>query len=367
VNRKKLLILKKEKFLIFSFLNFFIVFSFAFSTLPPSPESNDPPAIVFEQARSDFLRGNLNSAYKNLLLTNFLKENPDWRELYFLTLVGLNKPLSAVSFLQEQKKPTEKERFYIETLIQRQGTEKENPKFSEILSFTLPKETLKKVSSIIESKGNYFVLTENSFYKIDNSGKIVETNVLAGGKELLLDEEGEIVVLTKDGLILKERKVAFPLQIKSALSFAKAPEGNFYILGENNELFKVNKEGKIIEERHLLIKKCLKIRTDALFRVFILSSNEEISVYSASFAPLFVMDGNPSATSLSGIKDFFVDYAGNPIFLDKSGELFFFNFNQEFLGKSQREKIRTEWFFWDGGKYLFSIDKRKSVLRKLML
>lgn len=367
MSRKKLSILKKEKFLIFSFLNLFVIFCLAFSTFPPSPEQTHPPNIVFEKAKSDFLEGNLNSAYKNLLLTNFLKENPDWRELYFLTLVGLNKPLSAISFLQEQKEPTEKEKFYIESLIQRQGVEKESPKFLEILSFSLSKEILKKVSSIIASKDNFFVLTENSLYKIDNSGKIIETTVLTGGRELLLDEDCEAIVLTKDGLILKEKKITFPLQIRSALSFAKAPEGNFYVLGENNELFKINKEGRIIEQRHLLIKQCLKVRTDSLFRVFILSSNEEVSIYSASFAPLLVMDGTPATTGIRGIKDFFVDYAGNPIFLDKSGELFFLNFNQEFLGKSQKEKIKTDWFFWDGGKYIFSIDKRKTVFRKLEL
>lgn len=367
MSRKKLLILIRKKFLSFSFFIFFVFPFITFSTIPQSQDSYVPPSSIFEKAKSDFLSGNLNSAYKNFLLTNFLKENPNWRELYFLTLVGLNKPYAAISFLQEQKKPTEKEKFYIETLIQRQGVEKGNLKFSEILSFPIPKEISKKIFSILENKDNYFVLTQTALYKINNSGKIVETNVFTGGKELFLDENGEVAVLTNDGFLLNGRKISFPFKIKSALSIAKAPEGNFYVLGENNELFKVNKEGKIIEERQLLIKKCLKIRTDSLFRVFILSSNGEISVYSASFEPLFVIDGNSSATALSGIKEFFVDYAGNPIILDKSGELFFFNFHKDFLGKSQKKKIRAKQFYWDGGKYLFLFDNKKVVLEKLEL
>jgi len=367
VNRKKSLILKTKKFLIFSLFNIILAFCFAYSTIPPSPEQNENLDEIFEQARRDFLKGDLNSAYKNLLLTFPLKNNKEWQELYFLTLIGIDKPLSAISFLQEQKDISEKSKFYLETLLEREGIEKAEPIFAEYFKVTLPQKNFKKISSIIESKNNFYVLIENSFYKIAPQGKILETTILNGARELLLLENGEVAVLTKDSIIIQGKKIVLPLEIKSALSFAKAPENCIYVLDEDSKLFMLNMEGNIIQERQLLIKRCLKIRTDSLFRVFILSANDEVSVYSSSFAPLFIMDGNPSVTGLGKIKEFFVDYAGNPIFLDRKGELFFFNFKQELLGKSQKETTRTDCFHWDGGKYLLSFDKKTSILRKLYL
>ncbi|MCX7829982.1 MAG: hypothetical protein N2445_02850 [Acidobacteria bacterium] len=367
MSRKKLWILKRKKFLIFSFFCFFIINCFSFSTFPPSPEEKKLSSLAFESAKQDFARGNLNSAYKNLLLSSSLKEDEGWRKLYFLTLLGLNEPLSAISFLQEQKKVTEGEKFCIETLLKRQGVELESPRFSESLRFSIPKEIIKKASFITENQGNIILLSENSLYKVDFSGKVLETRILTGGKELLIDKNGNVVVLTKDSIITKDAKIVLPLQINAPISFARAPEGNFYVLDESNELFLVSEEGRIIQQRQLFIKKCLKVRTDDVYRVYILSSNGEVSVYNSDFSPLTVLDGKPSTTGLNGIKDFFVDYAGNPIFLDKSGELFFFNFKHTFLGKTQKEKIRTDLFFWDGGKSVISVDKRKMVLRKLEL
>lgn len=367
MNKEKLWILKRKKFLIISFFSLLFSSTFAFLTLPPSPYENRSQNILLAQAEDDFVKGNLNSAYKHLLLSSTLNEDPKWKDLYFLTLLGLEKPLSAISFLQEEKNLSDREKFYLETLLKREGVDKESPKFFNSSQIPLQKEMIKKVCSIIQDKDNIFLLTETSFYKMNSEGKVIETSVLRDGKDLLFNTDNDVVILTKNSIILKGEKIVLPLQINSAVSFANAPEGNYYVLDENNKLFMINASGNILQERQLLIKNCLKIRTDKIYRVFILSSKNEISVYSSSFEPLFVFDGNSSLTGLNGMKDFFVDYAGNPLILDKSGELFLFNFKQEFLGKSQKEKFKVDNLFWDGGDFLLVLDKRKLVLRKLEL
>lgn len=360
-------ILKRKRLQIINFSLFFFLSFFAYSTIPPQFSDNENPETFFGKAKEDFLKGDHNSAYKNLLLSKSLKNDEKWRELYFLTLLGLNEPLSAISFLNESKRLSQKETFYLESLIKRQSFKQESPKFSETLKLILSKDILKKTFALVESENFILLLTENSLYKINSQGQIVETTNFLGGKELLLDNDNNVVILTNDSLIIKGKRIVLPLQIKSAISFSMAPEENFYILDNNSKLFLINSDGVILQERQLLVKNCKKIRTDKLFRVFILSSKKDILVYSPSFEPLFMMDLKPNLTGLGSISNLFVDFSGNPLILDKSGDLVFFNFKQDFLGKCQKEKIKTDCFFWDGGTTILALDKKRGFLRKLEL
>jgi len=293
-------------------------------TFPPSPGEKPDDARLLATARRSLFGGDPGAAYKHLLLSESgMAGDEEWRELLFLTLIGLGKPLDASAFVLGQKNASGRDRMRSELLLKREGP-------------------------------------------LDSSPQAFRT--IAGGKEIL-DGKGEPLVLTSSSIVSVSGTTQLPLRINDAASFARAPGGGLYILDSAGKVFLLDDGGKIIEERQILIRKPSKIRTDELGRVFILSdSGDDISIYSSGFDPLFVLDPAASGAPVGRVSDFRPDFAGNIIILEKgSKELSFFNFSKRFLGSSSDKAFQADLFSWDGGGSLTVLDRKKSSVMKVSL
>jgi hypothetical protein len=367
-------ILPRKKLRAFSSALFlYISFSLsAYLTYPPSSPGGLLPEKMFSQAKESFARGDLAIAYKYLLLSEDLRNDKEWQKLYFLTLAGLDRPSDAAAFLQELKGQSEELSLKLKLILDREGFARTYPAFKpDATSTAIPKEIAKKAISIAQGRDSLYMLTPLALYDISSSGAIISTLPISGGKELLMKEDGECLVLAANSIISASRTILLPLAVTSAVSFAGAPGGCFYILDSTGKVFLTDEGGRILEERQTRIPKPSRIRTDELFRVFIFSSGEkDISIYSASFSPLTVLSPEIQAQGISvgRISDFEVDFAGNSLLLDKSRrELLFFNFQKNFLGKSNDTIVCVDLFYWNGKDSLIALDAKKAKIMKVLL
>jgi len=339
-------------------------------TFPPSPGEKPDDARLLATARRSLFGGDPGAAYKHLLLSESgMAGDEEWRELLFLTLIGLGKPLDASAFVLGQKNASGRDRMRSELLLKREGPAREPARFlPETQVFRVPKEVARKAVSMAAAGGSVFVLTPEAFYTYPLDGSPQAFRTIAGGKEIL-DGKGEPLVLTSSSIVSVSGTTQLPLRINDAASFARAPGGGLYILDSAGKVFLLDDGGKIIEERQILIRKPSKIRTDELGRVFILSdSGDDISIYSSGFDPLFVLDPAASGAPVGRVSDFRPDFAGNIIILEKgSKELSFFNFSKRFLGSSSDKAFQADLFSWDGGGSLTVLDRKKSSVMKVSL
>jgi hypothetical protein len=365
ISRRKRLLTSSS--LLFLFLSFNV---FAQLTYPPSPDDLLEPGKLLSAARGSFLKGDLAGSYKYLLLSENLKTDQNCRDLFFLTLVGLDKPVDAASFLLELKNPSADESLKLELLSKRQGFTRAYSSFKpDTPPISIPKETAKKAAAVARGGDLFFVLTPLNLYGFSSSGKLISTLSLTNGRELIESPGERPFVLTSNSIITPSGTITLPLKIGDALSFARAPGDCYYVLDSAGRVFLLSGSGAILEERQILIKKPVKIRTDELSRIFILSGQEnDISVYSASFSPLFVLSPETQGASTGRAGDFQLDFAGDPLILDKSRkELLLFNFTKHFLGKSSNKSLSADAFSWDGGNGLTVLDKKKGVIMKVLL
>ena len=334
-------------------------------TYPPSPASAAGSEELLSAARNSFLEGDLPSAYKHLLLSEDLNGDREWRDLYFLTLVGLGHPADAAAFVLELKDPSAQESFRAGILLKRNAFASGTPQFKPAgKPLQISKEVAKKAVSIAEGKDSVFVLTPETLYTYNAGGGPPSFFTLTAGREVMPDEDGMPLVLTSDSIIRGSATVPLPLSIADAVSFARAPKNCLYVLDSAGKVFLMEESGRIIEERQILIRKPLKIRTDSLWRVFILSGGEkDISVYGAGFEPLFVLSPEAAGAPSGRLSDLQPDFAGNPMILDRSGkELILFNSSKSFLGRSSDRAFQADLFFWNGGERVLVLDRKKSAI-----
>jgi len=316
------------------------------------------------------MRGEASSAYKELLLAGTMNDDRDWRELFFLTLIGLDSPLDAAASVLEERNASEDETARARILLKRSGFRRETPRFApEGKPVAVPKDVAKKAVAIAAAKGSAFVLTPDALYTYPESGAPPSFFTVTGGRELLVNGRGEPLILTANSLVSPSASIPLPLGITNASSFAQAPDGCFYILDSAGKVFLLDSSGKVREERQILIKKPSRIRTDSLYRVFLLSGGEsDISVYGAAFAPLFVMSPEALGVPSGKILDFAVDFAGNPLMLERGRkELLFFNYSKNFLGRSLERTFEADLFSWDGGGSLLVLDRKSCHLIRVSL
>lgn len=361
-----------KKFRTFSFL-LVLLASFGLAaqlTYPPSPGEEPEDARLLAAARRSLFGGDPGAAYKYLLLSEpGMTGDEEWRELLFLTLVGLGNPLDASAFVSGLKNPSERDRLRSELLMKREGFTREAARFlPDTPALRVPKEVAKKAVSIAAADGSVSVLTPEALYTYPLDGSPQAFLAITGGREILAGSGGPLV-LTSSSIVSVSGTTQLPLRINDAASFARAPGGGLYILDSAGKVFLLDEGGKIIEERQILIRKPSKIRTDALGRVFILSDSEDdISIYSSGFDPLFVLDPAASGAPVGRITDFRPDFAGNVIILEKGAkELSFFSFSKRFLGSSGGKAFQADLFWWDGGGSLTVLDRKKSSVMKVSL
>ena len=362
--------LTRKKPLIFSAVCHlsFAVAALGFLTFPPAQQGGMSSDAVFKHAKEEFFSGNLDSAYKNLLLSGSLKDEEEWRKFYCLTLIGLNRPVDAAAYRAGIKSPSEGEKKRLKYLLDRQGIERAYPRFKASgAPVSVSKEICKKARAVAMNNGSVFVLTDTALIEFDPGGKFLESAAFSDGRELLSGGESRATVLTGDCILTQSKKIVLPLEIVSAVSFARAPGGCFYVLDSANKVFLISREGSLLQERRILIKKPRKIRTDELFRVFILSAQDEVFVYSASFEPITVLSQKLRDAGTGSVSDIFTDFAGDLIFGGGGAQLFFFNFNQDFLGKSVKDDFRADIVWWNGEDTVLTLDKKRGVIRKIVL
>lgn len=367
-----MLISRKRRLLTFSVLVFFVASLQlpAQWTYPPSAGETAQPDKLLPAARDSLFKGDLNAAYKYLLLSEPIKDDKEWRELYVLTLTGLDKPVDAAAFILGQKNPSAEELERSGILLGREGFRRETPRFkTEGKPLAIPRDIAKKAVSMACGNGSVFVLTPDALYTYPESGAPPSFSTLTGGREVMTGGGGQPLTLTANSIISGTKTIQLPLSITGAVSFARAPNNCLYVLDSAGKVFLLDEAGRILEERQILIRKPSRIRTDALSRVFILSGAEnDISVYSAGFSPLFVLSPDAVGVPAGRISDFNPDFAGNPMMLDKSGrELLFFNFSKAFLGRSSDKDFQADLFFWDGGRTLTALDRKKGTIARVAL
>ncbi len=344
---------------------------FAQLTYPPPPGERPAGDQLVTESRKALFKGDPQAAYKYLLLSeNVMAEDAGWRELFFLTLIGLGNPLDASAFVAVHKNPSEMERLRSGLLLKREGFKSEAPRFlTGSPAFAVPKEVARKAVSIAANGNSLFILTPEAFYTYPLDGSPQAFRTMNGGKEVMTGDGGLPFVLTSHSLVSPSGTVQLPLRITEALSFARAPGNCFYILDSTGKVFLLDQDGKIIEERQILIRKPSRIRTDDLGRVFILSAaQDDISVYSAGFAPIFVLTPENAGAAFGKISDFRPDFAGNMMTLEKGGgDLFLFSFSRHFLGSSGGKAFHADLFWWDGYGELTVLDRRRGSAIKVSL
>lgn len=336
-------------------------------TVPPCPDNRKEPRELLASAKVSFFKGDYPAAYRSLLLSESLSKESEWRKIFFLTLVGLDRPVDAASAILAEEDSSEDELSWCGLLLKREGFTRAYPAFKPEPTYgQIPREIAKKAISISENRDNLFILTPTALYKYSFSGEAVSTTSISEAKELMGNGDEDPIVLTSSSIICESKRTPLPLKIKNAASFARGNGDSFYILDGEGGVFLVDQSGSIIEERKLLIGKPIKIRTDELFRVFILSGKDkEVAVYGASFEPLFVLAPRNRDVSAGNIRHFDVDYFGNTLLLDKGKkELFFFNFRKDFLGKSCNKTARIDLFYWDGGDSFLALDMKSGRVFK---
>jgi hypothetical protein len=358
-------IFKKEKQLTFNLalLLFFSFFTSAGDLFPCKVDESKEIESFFNEAKIDFYKGDLNSSYKNLTLLKPFLNDEEYRKYLFFTIVGLGEYFDAVNFLKDNS--SSKEKFLTNLLLKRDCLNMK-PKFEIKENFYIPKQIARKVRATIFDGESNIILDEKTCYKFDKNGKIVDSFPVMNGREISINHRGELVILSKDSVYMEKSRIYLPNEIEVPISLCSAPYDNYYILDGKGKVFLVDSSGKILEERQILIENAIKIRTDSLFRIFILSKDGVLYVYDASFNPLITMSEKLKINDIGKIEDFFVDYFGNPILLDKSNAIYIFNYSQNFLGKFYDEKFKVKSFYFDGGDFLIAVDKN-GLVRKFQL
>ncbi len=358
-------IFKKGKLLTFSIslLLFFSFLNFAGDLFPSKVDESKEIESLFNEAKADFYKGNLPSSYKNLMILKPYSNDEEYRNFMFFTLIGLGAYFDAVNFLKDNSSPEEK---FLSNLLLKRDCLNLKPKFAIKENIYISKQIARKIRGITSDGESNFILDDKTCYKFDKGGKIVDSFQVMNGSEISINQKKEAVILSKDSLYIGKNKIYLPSEIEMPISFCPAPYDNYYILDGKGKVFLIDSSAKILEERQILIKNAIKIRTDFLFRIFILSKDGILYVYDASFNPLITISEKLKINDIGAITDFSVDYFGNPILLDKNNAIFIFNYSQNFLGKFYDEKFKVKSFFFDGGEFLMAVDKNGSI-RKFQL
>lgn len=353
--------MKRKKHTIFSLFLLLLFFLNINSeiTFPSLIKDEKEVISIFLQAKECFKRGELDKCYKNLMLIKKWKDDEEYRYLTFLTLIGLNAPFDAANFLKEYKISSAEENL-LNLLVERECL-KLSPSFENSKKIPLNKKSFKKIKSVAVNGETAYILNKNGLYCSNDGFKTFRVVALGNGIEILVGKDGKNVVLFTDSIFVDGKKIFLPLEILNPISFAFAPQGGFYVLSESGSVFLLDEEGRLIEERKLLLESPKKIRTDALFRVYILSQ-DNIYLYDASFNPVKTFSEKLRVYGARGITDFYVDFFGNILILRRSGEVLFFTFFEDLLGTFSNEKSKIKKFFFSGGKHFYAVDKDLNLM-----
>lgn len=367
VMKGKSLILKREKFLVISIVLILTLNCFSSTILSPVKTSDKNLNQIFEEAKQDFLKGDLNATYRKLLLINTFKGNPEYDELLFLTLIGLKENILAIDSLNSYKNSNEKLGKYYRWALERSGLLSDGT-FIETEKVMIKKENLKKVNGILFDNPSFYLLKENMIEKYGKDGKILETIFQQRNREGMILENLKTLMLSVDSITLPEEKIILPLKIENPISITKAPFNNFYLLDDKNTIYTISYNGNIVEKRELLIKNPRKIRTDNLFRIYILSKDGSIYVYGASFEPLYLFKKEEFSEkfNLSRVIDFYVDFIGNLILLSSNGDVVFVN-NEFKLIKRAYLSEKFDFIFFDGYEDLIGLNLKSGIIKRFKI